>query len=365
MKNKYTIELKKIQQQYFDLIKSADITENDPEFYFKAVALIDKCEAFWLSKKIQLSIILDELTKNQKCFLLSGAIYLDVDGNGHYTFGALGDLNILNDPIVRMRGFFAKGLEGINENTKTYFWDALSDTLKIIDQYPNEFLFISIDILYDSVRKENLELIDKIYWDLISDIVNKEIRSIKNLTKAFATIDDIEKSIPKEKLDRLIFNDDSDVELSLKNRLEKYFNNSQIPLNLSIQNDIARFYFATFSQIQQAVEIIFKCLQFNLIPFIRYEVTIKYFMLIGSAFSKDLDLKETIDYSIIGYLYSAYIETEEVYKIDFKTFFNKCKEQQFIKSIYNKLTNDGNDMHAMHVTEVLDEINNTFTSLIL
>ena len=98
-------DLKGIQRQYFDLISDFDITEIEVDFYSKAVALIDKCEAFWLSKKQQISLILNDLTEQNKSFLLSSAIYLDVKENGHYTFGALGDTNILNDPIVRMRGF--------------------------------------------------------------------------------------------------------------------------------------------------------------------------------------------------------------------------------------------------------------------
>lgn len=97
--SKYMNDLREIQQQYYALINFYEIANSEVDFYSKAIALIDSCEAFWLSKKLQLSLILENLTMNNKCFLLSGAIYLDVEENGHYTFGALGDINILSDPL--------------------------------------------------------------------------------------------------------------------------------------------------------------------------------------------------------------------------------------------------------------------------
>lgn len=127
-------------------------------------------------------------------------------------------------------------------------------------------------------------------------------------------------------------------------------------MNLSFQNEIVRFHFATFSQIQQAIEIIFKCLQFSFFPFIRNEVTIKYFMLIGGSFPTDSKLKEMVDFTIIGYLYSAYVESEDVYKQEFKKFYQKCKKQHFIEAVYNKINSNEIDMHLMHVADVVKVI---------
>lgn len=356
MMSKYMDDLKEIQQQYFNLISSYDILDNKVDFYSKAVALIDSCEAFWLSKKLQLSLIIEDITKDNKCFLLSGAIYLDVAGNGHYTFGALGDINIVSDPIIRMRGFFANGLDEINEYTRTYFCDVFSDILTIQKDFSDEFIFISIDVLYDSFLHEDIKLFDKVYWDIISDMLGKEIRSLKGLSKEFASIEEIEKNITKENLNLLIFNDDNDVNSPLAERIKLYLESSQLPMNLSFQNEIECFYFATSAQIQQSIEIIFKCLQFGFIPFIRNEVTIKYFMLIGGAFPIDSKLKEMVDYTIISYLYSAYVESENVYKQEFKIFHQECKEKHFIETVYNKINSNEKDMHSMHVADVIKVI---------
>lgn len=364
MMSKYMDDLKEIQQQYFNLISSYEILENKVDFYSKTVALIDSCEAFWLSKKLQLFLIIEDITKDNKCFLLSGAIYLDVAENSHYTFGALGDINILSDPIIRMRGFFANGLDGINEYTRTYFCDVFSDILKIQKDFSNEFIFISIDVLYDSFLHENIKLIDKVYWDIISGMLGKEIRSLKELGKEFTTIEEIEKNMTKGKLNLLIFSDDNDVNLPLAKRIKLYFECSQLPMNLSFQNEIECFYFATFSQIQQSIEIIFKCLQFGFVPFIRNEVTIKYFMLIGGAFPTDSKLKEMVDFTIISYLYSVYVESENVYKQEFKIFHQKCKEQHFIETVYNKINSNEKDMYSMHVADVIKVIHDELFALL-
>ncbi|MDD4494293.1 MAG: hypothetical protein PHV32_08085 [Eubacteriales bacterium] len=360
---KYMDDLSKIQREYFDLISDFNISEIEIDFYSKVVALVDKCEAFWLSKKQQLSLILDDLTKDKKCFLLSGAIYLDVKENGHYTFGALGDMNILNDPIIRMRGFFASGIDGINEHTISYFRDAYMDTIDILKNYSEEFIFISVDILFDSFQKDNMKLINKAYWDIISKLLNKEIDSLEIMKNTFSSIDEIEKCMSKKALDTLIFSDAYDIELSLNMRLNKYFNDSQLPLSFSIKNEIEMFYFATFSQIQQTLDIVFKCLQFNLIPFIRFDVTFRYFTLIGGAFSNDKTLKELLNYSVIGYIFSEYVDIDRIYENDFESFYSKCKREHFTEKVYNRIIQGNKDAWSFHIGDIINIIKETLYNI--
>ena len=72
---KYMDDLSKIQREYFDLISDFNISEIEIDFYSKAVALVDKCEAFWLSKKQQLSLILDWI-RYDKSIPKSGSMIL-------------------------------------------------------------------------------------------------------------------------------------------------------------------------------------------------------------------------------------------------------------------------------------------------
>ena len=217
--------------------------------------------------------------------------------------------------------------------------------------------------MFDLYQKDIIDLINKVYWDIISDLLNKDITSVKMMKTAFSTIEEIENNMSKTSLNSLIFNDVHDVDLPLQTRLEKYFDETQLTMNINIKNEIERFYFATFSQIQQSLDIIFKCLQFNLIPFIRFDVTFRYFILIGVAFSNDTILKEILTYSIMGYLFSEYIDNEAVYEKDFKTFYNKCKKQHFIESIYNRIIQDGKDIWSYSFEDIINILKEKFIAI--
>ncbi len=359
---KYTDDLKEIQQQYSKLIRSSNVSYDPGNFYFDAISLVEKCEAFWLSKNQQLSLILDDLTKENKCFFLSGAIYLNVAENEHYTFAALGDIHILNDPFVRMHGFFANGLDGINIHTISYFRDVYADTQNILDNYYDQFIFLSVDIMFDSVEKDKLKVISKGYWNVISSLLDTDINSVKEMKQQYSSIDDIEKHLSVKALNSLIFNDTDDAKLSLKARINKYFNDSQLPMNIKIDDDFQRFHFATFAQISQAMEIILKCLQFNIIPYVRFDVTFRYLLLIGGAFNSDAKLKYILDYTIIGYLLSENINSHEIAKMGFESFYGKCNKNHYIDIVYSKLNENGNDMHFLHVEDVINEIIETLNN---
>lgn len=360
---KYTDDLKEIQQQYSKLIHSCNVSFDPESFYFDAISLVEVCEVFWLSKIQQLSLILDDLTKVNNCFILSGAIYLNVADDEHYAFSALGDIHILNDPFVRMHGFFVNGKDGINTLTISYFRDVYADTQNILDNFSDEFVFLPIDIMFNSIETDKLKIINKGYWNVISSLLGTDINSIEEMERLYFSIEDIEKHMSAKTLGSLIFYDTDDIQLSLKDRLNRYFNDSQFPMNIEFDDDIQRFHFATFAQISQVMEIILKCLQFNIIPFVRFDVSFRYLLLIGGAFSNDVALKHMLDYSIIGYLLSKNINIQEIAKMGFKSFSSKCNKNHYIDTVYCKLNEKGNDMHSSHVEDVIKVIFETLNNI--
>lgn len=361
---KYTYDLKEIQQQYSKLIHSSIISSDPVSFYFNAISLVEKCKVFWLSKIQQLLLILDDLTKENKCFILSGAIYLNVADNEHHAFSALGDIHILNDPFVRMNGFFANGIDGINTYTISYFRDVYADTLSILDNFNEEFVFLPVDIMFNSIETDKIKVINKGYWNVISSLLDSDINSVDEMDQLYSSIDDIEKNMSVKALETLIFNDTDDIQLSLKERINKYLNDSQLPMNINIDNDIQRFHFVTFAQISQVMEIILKCLQFNIIPFVRSDVTLRYLLLIGRAFSNDVTLKHMLDYSIIGYLLYENINNQEISKMGFKSFSSKCNKNHYIDIVYSKLNQNGNDLHSSNVEDVVKVIFETLNNIL-
>ena len=338
---KYKAELNQIQKEYLGILHSFDPLTVKEQFYIHAVSLIDKCSLFWASKRLEIIEILDNLTKNEKCFLLSGAIYLGIDENGHYEFGAIGDRNIINDPILRMKTFFYNNDRVVPKKLKEYFCDAIQDTVRILTDYSDCFIVMPVDFLIEDDFEDNQKLGEKVYWNILSSALQSDVRSVATLKDKYSTIQQLENALGGS-AKRFVFNDLHDVELTLNDRVEKWFTENNKMIEFNLNNDLDKFFIASISQVQQALDILFKCLRFGFYPFIRFEITIQYFLLIGSALSVDELLQEHIEYALISYLFAKHVIPDGVESIDFAEFFTKCKathlSDKFRDAVFSKET---------------------------
>lgn len=362
--NKYYHELNNIQREYLDILQrfTPEVESND--FYYQAVSLIDKCELFWMSKRLEILTILDGLSINNKCFLLSGAIYLGVDKSDHYSFGSIGDLNIINDPVIKMKGFFIKDSEVVSNELKHYFIDAILDTIVVLREYFDYFFVVSLDSLMSSDFEENQKLAESIYWDIISGLLACDIRSIEALQTKYSTIQQLEKALG-DFSKQFVFSDISDSELSLGKRVDKWLEYGKQMVGIEHQNEICRFFYASFSQIQQAVDILIKCLRFNIYPYIRSAITIQYFLLIGGAFSNDKALITCIEYAIICFLFDNYVVQEQIANIDFKKYIRICKEKQLVEKIQKYFSNKESSLFTIKFEEAIDIMRDIYNTEIL
>lgn len=338
---KYKTELNRIQKEYLGILHSFDPLTAKEQFFIQAVSLIDKCSLFWAAKHLEIIEILDDLTKSENCFLLSGAVYLGIDDNGHYEFGAIGDRNIINDPVLRMKTFFCNNERAVPEKLKEYFCDALRDTVRVLTDYSDCFIVMPVDFLIEDDYEENQKIGEKVYWDILSSALQSDIRSIASLKDKYLTIQQLENALG-DSAKRFVFSDLHDVELPLKDRVDKWLTESNSMIGFHLNDDFDKFFIASISQVQQALDILFKCLKFNIYPFIRFEITIQYFLLIAVALSEDKLLQEYIEYAFVCYLFSRYVITDNIEAVGYKEYYQRCKSanisERFRDAIFSEET---------------------------
>ena len=359
---KYKNEIEQIQNQYLEILQGFNSPDNNEDFYLHAVSLIDKCSMFWASKRMEILELLCDLTRSEKCFLLSGAIYLGIEGNGHYEFGAIGDCNIINDPIIRMKSFFYND-HIVSNQLKEYFCEAIHDTIRVLSNYSDCFIVVSIDSLVEDDFEENQELGEKVYWDILSSALHFDICSVNMLKERFQNLQQLERALG-DNAKRFIFNDSLDMDISLKNRIDLWFDDNKKMIGFQLKNDIDKFYLASMSQIQQALDIIFKCLRFSLYPFIRFEITMQYFLLIAQALSNDKLLQDQIEYACVCYLFTKYVIPDNIETIDFKEFFQKCKtthlSEQFRETVFSGETS----LLSVDINDAISAMSDIFRTVI-
>lgn len=363
--SKYENDLKTIQQQYLVLLQefsSFDTKQND--FYYRAISLIDRCESFWLAKRLQVIEILDALAQKEQCSLLSGAIYLGVSNNSHYEFGTIGDRKIINDPVLRMKNFFCCSEDEVTEELKKYFFEAVIDTIAVLENYSECFIILSVDSLFGEDRDENRSLGEKIYWDVISNVLNRDIRSLDAIKSEYTSIEDLEVALG-DTGKKFIFCDLTDMNLPLKDRINNWFSENGNMMKLNITNEMDRFFIATMSQIQQAIDIIIKCVRFNLYPFIRFGVSIQYFIMIAGAYADDESLRIRIEYSLISYLLANYVVPEKICNVDFNVYFQLCKGKDLYGALHNAVFIDKESFLSFDMNQAVQIMRNIYQSLIL
>lgn len=360
---KYLEELKIIQKEYFNLISSFGLSDSEDTFYSSAVNLIEKCEHFWTSKVPQIDIILADLTQTEHCFILEGAVYLDTKNNGHYKYVTLGDYHFLNDPFVKMRNLFAFGKGSVTKKCKEYFINAYNDTLSILKDYPNTFYFISLEVLCAKEFDENIDIGEKVYWDIISDALGNNYRSITDLENNFDSIDELECVIRPELNKHFIFSSKEDVELPLKTRIDDYCKYNQEMARVKYKTEMQKFYCSTISYIQQAVCITLKCLQYRLHPFIRFDITFHYLFLLFNCFQKDENVDILQRDLIISFIMATRILGNEIKDIPFDVFASICKKGKLYEQICeNSFPNDQN-IAALHLKDVVKCIEERYHAL--
>lgn len=356
---KYKTELNQIQKEYLDLLHGFDPLTVNEEFYIHAVSLIDKCSLFWASKHLEIIEILEDLTKSEKCFWLSGAIYLGIDDNGHYEFGAFGDRNILNDPVIRMKSFFYNHGRVVPDKLKEYFCDAIQDTVQVLTDYSDCFTVMPIDLLIEDDYEENQKIGEKVYWDLLSSALHSDIRSIVSLKEKHPTLQQLENALG-DNAKRFVFSDLHDVELTLNDRVEKWFTENNKMVSFHLNNDIDKFFFASISQVQQSLDILFKCLRFNLYPFIRFEITIQYFLLIAGTLSEDELLREHIEYALISYWFTNYVITDSIEALDFTEYYKRCKSASFSERFRDAIFSGQTSFSSVNVKDAISTMTEIF-----
>ena len=148
------VNIRKAQDRYFELLLEHRKTLSDSDFSAKTFTImLDDLKYFWLERLEILEFELDELAADYSCFLLSGAIYLNISNNEHYYFKSLGDFHLLSDPLLKVEPYFRYPEGSINyEDYKDYFKNVYNDLLKILENFKNYFFILPISEISNRKR---------------------------------------------------------------------------------------------------------------------------------------------------------------------------------------------------------------------
>ncbi len=295
--------------------------------------LLDEIRLFWNKYINLIEFELDNFTSEKNCMLFSGASYLDVKESEHYYFTLFGDYHVISDPLLKLETFF-RNTNYTNEEVFDVFKRAYYDTLKVTQEYHNTIHVLPIEDISYKYEPNRLELFDTFYWRFVSTVLDSDIKNDSDFSKEYKCLSDVENNIDKFILSNLIFTDPSDANLPLEERCEIYKNS--YPHFQSLSN-IEAFKVASYSRIAQTLDIILTSVSIGFIPYIRDDITFRYFLLLKDTFINDDKVKKLIENTVLFHIVYKTLPTEWLIKYNFKEFIQTIKPYNTIQVINQRL----------------------------
>jgi len=353
--------IQKSQNQYFDLIKSFEKLIFSDEINQKQIAMImDEVQAFWSDKKNILSFELENLTSERKCFLLSGATYLNVNENEHYFFKALGDEHIISDPLLKLENFFRVPSHVFDIESITIFKRAYSDMIEILSNYQNIFYILPMGQIAIPDQKEHNELLNNFYLKFVGSVLNENFENFNEFFEKYRTYDEIDKNLTSFFRANLIFEEYNNEELSLGEKIESYINSHSVMITLTQnQSESRKFILALQNYVAQIIDILLISSFTNVTPFIRFKPTFHYLTLVMYTFIENENYKKMIEMTIVFYIFYNTINKEKLIGINFNHFVKISQKNDFLNKILEKVRALKIDIFSSginEVTKIIEEI---------
>ncbi|GFO55954.1 hypothetical protein GMSM_29610 [Geomonas sp. Red276] len=324
----FSDELAQIQYGYHDLVMHGFEVLNLNYFsHEKCLWFVDELCGFWLERKEILRHIWSRVVDDNDCFILSAALNLKIDKNNHYAFRAIGDYQVLHDPFLRLEGLLRAPYGAVNtEEVETQFRYIMQDTLSILREFPSDFHFINMELVWPS-EEDKMEIINAGFDGFIKHLFEEDDSSV--LPAKYPTYDLIEKRLLPWSRVVLHFNSSDDADISLGERVEAFVRVQRaVSDKVTAGNEYNRFVLALFCMFSQAMDPILSCLSSGLYPFYRGDVPVRYFYLLMQNFIDNEGFIDFIAKTNAAYFLANGIDRLSVNNVSFEDYSKYIDEKQ-------------------------------------
>lgn len=350
------------QSDYYELVTQFTSSHNIDKLTPRQIALfMDEVKYFWMKRLDIIKIELESLTECNTCFLLSGAIYLNVSENEHFYFKSLGDFHLLHDHFLKIENFFRIPEGSIDmRDYISYFRRVLIDSIKVLENYQGIFLILPIQLLAVQSEQHHRELLNKFFMNFISSIFEEKYEDKDSFCEDYNTFEDIENRLDPHVRNKIIFSNYRENNLSLRKKIELH-KASQLGYEqlMAGKSEAEVFLVTLYSYVAQIFDIFLICSMLRLYPYIRYEVTFSYLSLIMYTFIEDEKLRDMIEKAIVFYIFRKKMDGVFDHFESFEYYCEKIAEKKALPKILNTMRENDIDIFQsgiQKVTEIIQEL---------
>lgn len=344
------VELRELQKRYKNVLLGA----KDKIFKSNTAAIIDEIVVFWQQNKKLVRFVLNNYIKPFSSYVFTAATVLDVEDYEHYPFVLLGQYHIWDDPIYKYVHII-----GTTENSqfddemKKRVEETISDNIKLLD-IAEDIIYI-LPIKYFS--EESMGLAYNAANQAFLSMFKDEF-TIEEYHKSFNSILEIKNALRPGVEKSIFFIENEDISTDFETRFNDYKKVQSLPLPKEA-GEAREFYFIMLSYLSQAFDILLMCAEYQVYPYIRFDIAIKYMVLLSKNFPAKTGLQDIVYKGLIAHILNRNLDKERIKNIDFKEYYRTLQTANFESQLFSSLEKKGineNNLSAKIITDTIDSL---------
>lgn len=341
-------KIKDLQQDYSIVLKSALSRISTRDFPM----VIDEINVFWFANRDLVRLILQNVSVEYDCYTFTGATFLDIDDLEHYPFVSLGKTHIVDDPLYK----YTQTVSGIRkedlaEQIKKQILLSISDNIKIIEKYSDIIYILPVTLLSDINSDLVKSATEQTFFSMFKD---KEITH-KQYIENFKTIEDVENALEDGAREIIVFSDDNEGN-DLISRFKSF--TAQMPPFSDKINEAMNFFYLINGFLAQSISILLMCAEYRMIPYLRFGVTFRYTILLGSNFADNKEMQTILFKSICAHLLYIAFDKSKIKEIDFIDYLTILQKENFNDNVFRALEKNKVDFYKPSFTEISGVLHN-------
>ena len=313
---------------------------------------LDEINLFWIRHINVVHLYLKSMFHGKDSYVFTAATYMDFDDGEHLPFLLLGDRHVLDDPLSKYSEICNKMPESHNaELLYKQIGLTAEDNLKILENVKNNIFILPLRLLNQSNVYEPLFKVgEQTFISLF-----KEIESLKDYFEKCNSIEDIIKYAREDIGNLVMFSEYDDCSLSFEKRYKNALAETQYMVDTN-KADSYNFYMLVFGCIQQAIDVIISCVEYDCIPYIRYPVTLHYISLL-SGNMQHIDHIIMLRYRMsVAFVVYKLCDKNRLAKVSLDEYLDCVQKYGFNKRLFDDLEKNGINEHTF--------LNHTITNLV-
>ena len=313
---------------------------------------LDEINLFWIRHIDAVQLYLRYIFAGDGSYVFTAVTCMDFEDSEHLPFLLMGKEHVLDDPLSTYAEICSKMSDEKNASMLyEKIINTVEDNIKIIDNCKHSILILPLRLLNQKNSTE--ELRETGIRTFLSLFV--ELESLQEYFEKCVTIQDIMRYARMDINELVMFSEDDDRTLTFEQRYYKVLSDTEFMVD---ESNAAghNFFILVYGFIQQAIDILLSCIEYQCIPYIRFPVALHYVSLLSENL-KEIEHIEEVRYKMsVAFVVHYLCDKERLRQCDMEKFLEKVREFQFDKNLYSMLETNGidkNNFTAHRITQMV------------